>query len=282
MIGPDLLSRVTAQAATPEQLVPYVCAVSGAEPRLIGNCVGFDAAGEFVLVGYPLHDPRDTGAMAEAVSEALKIHGLAHITVIGPASPPQAPAGSTVFEDCYYSLSVPPPHPPAQKVRNLIRRASRELTVDRGRNCGDNHLALVQRYLDERHLATGTRHIFQQLPHYLTASSGSLVFSARLSDGRLAGFAVGEFGALSTAFFMFCFREPRLAPPGCADLLLWELLDEAYTRGQTLMNLGLGINEGISFFKRKWGAVPFLPYVQVSWAPARPGLLKRLSSLFSR
>jgi len=31
------------------------------------------------------------------------------------------------------------------------------------------------------------------------------------------------------------------------------------------MNLGLAVNAGIGFFKRKWGADLFLPYVEVSW-----------------
>ncbi len=281
MIGPDLLARVTAEAVIPEQLVPYVSAVSGAKPRLTGNCVGFESEGKFVLVGYPLHDPLDREAMTEAVSEALKIQELCRLTVIGPIKPPQAPASSLVTEDCYYSL--PAPHAsPGQKLRNLVRRASRELIIERGRHCGDDHLAMVQRYLDERHLATGTRHIFRQLPHYLAVSPGSLMLSGWLADGKLAAFVVGDFSALRTAFFMFCFRDPGLAPPGSTDFLLAELLEEAHNRGQTLMNLGLGINEGVAFFKRKWGAVPFLPYVEVSWRPARPGLLKRLSNVFGR
>lgn len=281
MIGPDLLARVTAEAVIPEQVLPYVIAVSGAAPRLVGDCVGFASDGRLVLVGYPLRDPGDTDAMADAVSEALMIGGLHHLTVIGPARPPQAPAESVVAEDCYYSLPVPHPSP-AQKVRNLLRRASRELTIERGRQCGDDHLTLVQRYLDERHLATGTRLIFQKLPHYLAASPGSLVLSGRIADGKLAAFVVGDFSALRTAFFMFCFREPGLAPPGSTDFLLAGLLEEAHNRGQTLMNLGLGINDRVAFFKRKWGAVPFLPYVEVSWAPARSGLLKRLSRVFGR
>jgi hypothetical protein len=281
MIGPDLLARVTAEAVIPEQLLAYVRAVSGAAPRLMGNCVGFAAEDKVVLVGYPLHEPRDEEAMAKAVGEALKIQGLGHLTVIGPARPPQAPAESQVTEDCYYSLPVPPPFPP-QKLRNLIRRAGRDLTIERGCECGEDHLVLVQRYLDERRLATGTRHLFRQLPRYLAASSGSLVLSGRLADGKLAAFVVGDFSALRTAFFMFCFRDPGLAPPGSADFLLAGLLEEAHTRGQTLMNLGLGISDGVAFFKRKWGAVPFLPYVEVGWAPARPGLLKRFSSVFRR
>jgi hypothetical protein len=109
-----------------------------------------------------------------------------------------------------------------------------------------------------------------------------LIVSARRPDGRLAAFAVGEFAALSTAFFMFCFRDPDLAPPGSADFTLSGLLQKARQRGQTRMNLGLGVSDGIRFFKRKWGAAPFLPYVETSWQPAAPALLSRLRGLFGR
>ena len=279
MIGPDHLTRVTADAVVPEQVVAYVSAVAGSRPRMAGPCIGYDSEGEFVLVGYPLHDPRDEGAMAEAVEQALQIPGLRRLTVIGPARPASAPAGSRVEEDWYYALPVPPPEP-AQKLRNLLQRASRELAVERGSPWGEDHLNLVRRYLDERPLAPGTRHIFARLSSYLAASPGSLLFSARLADGRLAAFAVGEFASLHTALFMFCFRDVRLAPPGSSDLLLSELLEEAGRRGHKRMNLGLGVNEGIRFFKRKWGAVDFLPFVQVTWEPRSPGLFSRLQGLF--
>jgi hypothetical protein len=281
MIGPDHLTRVTSHAVVPEQVVAYVSAVSGSRPRMVGPCVGYDCGGEFVLVAYPLHDPRDEGAMAEAVTLALEIPGLRRITVIGPVWPKPAPAGSRLEEDCYYAIPVPPPRP-AQKLRNMLRRASRELTLEQGRRCGEDHMSLVQLYLDERPLAPGTRHIFGQLRSYLAASPGSLVLSARLGDGRLAAFVVGEFSSLHTAFFMFSFRDLRSAPPGSTDLLLSGLLDEAAHRGHRRMNLGLGINEGIRFFKGKWGPVNFLPYVQVTWEPRPPGLFTHLRGLFGR
>jgi len=279
MIVPDRLAGVTAAAAVPEQVVPYVCAVSGSKPQRVGACVGYASEGEFVLVGYPLHDPLDTGAMAAAVDQALKLPGVRRITVIGPARPPQAPEGSPLVQDGY--LTVPVPHPPpAQKLRNLLRRARRELAIERSGTCGGEQMALIQPYLDGRHLAAGTRHIFRQLPRYLEMSPGSLLLSARLADGRLAAFSVGEFGSLHTAFYMFCFRHPNLAPPGSTDLLLSALLEAARERGQVRMNLGLGVNAGVRFFKRKWGAEPFLPYAQVSWEPAAHGRFRRLRGLF--
>jgi len=281
MIAPDQLARVTAQADTPEQVIPYVRAVSDLRPRMLGPCVGYVGEGEVVLVGYPLHDSKDTGAMAEAVSVALRLSGLRRITVIGPARPPQAPESAAVEEDWYYSLPVPAP-PPGQKLRNLLRRAGRDLTIERGGPWGEEHMALVRRYLDERPLAAGTRHIYAKLPRYLAESSGSLLLSARLADGRLAAFSVGEYAGLRTAFYMFAFRDPQVAPPGTTDLLLSGLLDEAGERGQILMNLGLGVNEGVGFFKRKWGAVPFLPYVQATWETTSPGVSSILRGLFGR
>jgi hypothetical protein len=258
------LTGIEAEATVPEQVPVYVGAVAGSRPRMIGACVGYESGGHLVLIGYPVHDPRDSSAMAAAVDEALKLPRLSRITVMGPARPAQAPAASPAVQDHYLSLPVPAP-PPGQKLRSLLRRAGRELTVERGRSCTPEHMALVQRYLEERELALGTRHIFQRLPRYTEDSAGSLIVSARRSDQRLAAFAVGEFASRHTAMFMFCFRNPDLAPPGSVDLLLSALLEEARARGQTRMNLGLAVNTGIGFFKRKWGAELFLPYVEVSW-----------------
>lgn len=281
MIVPGQFAGVTAQAQTPEQVIPYVCAVSELKPRMLGPCVGYEREGEVVLVGYPLHDPKDAGAMAEAVSLALRLPGLRRITVIGPARPPQAPESAAIEEDGYYSLPVPAPAP-GQKTRNLLRRAGRELTVEYGGSWGEDHTALVRRYLNERPLAAGIRHIYKRLPRYLAESSSSVLVSARLADGRLAAFSVGEYAGLAMAFYMFSFRDPGIAPPGATDLLLSQLLETASERGHTKMNLGLSINEGISFFKRKWGAVPFLPYVQATWETASPEISTVLASLFRR
>jgi len=279
VIGRDSFAGVTAAARAPEQVVTYVTAVAGSSPRLLGSCVGYRSESDFVLVGYPLHDPYDERAMYEAVDEALCIPGLNRITVMGPARPPQAPDSATVSEDFYSLLPVPPP-PPGQKLRNMLRRAGRELTVEKSRKWEDEHTALVGQYLEKRNFDPGTAHIFRNIPAYIERSPGSIIFSAR-KDQRLAAFAVGEFSSFTTAFFMFCFREPSTAPPGSTDLLLSSLLDEAGARGHTQVNLGLQINGGIRFFKRKWGEGTKLPYVQASWETGPTGFSAIIRSMFS-
>jgi hypothetical protein len=281
MIGPDRLARVTAAAVVPEQVVGYVSAVAGLQARMFGDCVGYLAGTEVVLIGYPLHDPIDRVAMAVAVDQALQTPGLERITVIGATRPSQAPETIESAQDSYYWLPLPPPAP-GPKLKSLLRRAEREVRLSCGRRFEPDHAALVQRYIDERLLSAGTRRIFGRLGDYLETSAGSLIVSARRADGRLAAFAVGEFAPLATAFFMFCFRDPDLAPPGSADLTFSGLLQEAQQRGQSRMNLGLGVSEGIRFFKRKWAAEPFLPYVETNWQPSGPGLFSRLKGVLGR
>jgi hypothetical protein len=264
MIGPDRFSRVTAGAVVPEQVVAYATAAGDGAPRMFGSCIAYVNNGHAVLIGYPVHDPLDCSAMAEAVTLAGASPDVRMLTVLGPARPPQAPAGAACVEDAYYGVDLPI-GPPRPKLANLLRRAQRDLKIDSARALAADHDSLVGQYLDNRELAAGTRVIYSRLGRYLAASAGSVLFSARLDDGRLAAFAVGEFASFSTAFFMFCFRDSHCAPPGAADLVLSALVDEAARRGQQRVNLGLGIHSGIQFFKKKWKARAVLPCVEVSW-----------------
>jgi hypothetical protein len=48
--------------------------------------------------------------------------------------------------------------------------------------------------------------------------------------------------------------------PGASDLLLSKIIEQAIVEEKRYLNLGLGINAGVTFFKTKWGGVPFLPH----------------------
>ena len=233
-----------------------------------------------MLIGYPLDDPFDLRAVDHALALALETQGLQNISVIGPVRPEKTPLEAVIRKDNFFGL--PLPAPPRPKLVSLLRRAARELSLVHGRSLEKDHLALVDYYLKKRDFKAGTRQIFANLAGYIEASKTSLVISARHADGRLAAFGVGEYASKHTAMFMFCFRDPEKAPPGSADLALSGLIEEAQKRGHIRMNLGLGINDGIRFFKRKWGAKPFLPCIEVSWEVAKPRLLSHLHDFFLR
>jgi hypothetical protein len=57
------------------------------------------------------------------------------------------------------------------------------------------------------------------------------------------------------------------------------MIQEAKREGKRYINLGLGINPGITFFKKKWGGTAFLPYAFFVYRP--PGR-EELDTLFQK
>ena len=53
--------------------------------------------------------------------------------------------------------------------------------------------------------------------------------------------------------------------PHAVDLLFASMIERAKAEGKRFIHLGLGVNDGILRFKKKWGAVPSLPYVMAEW-----------------
>ncbi len=265
------LADIGARAFVPEQIPAYVRAVSG---QTLKNCEGFAAwtsPGHIVLVAFPTDDESTSADMEgpdfavrleRAVSCALAAPEVKRITVLAPTVPRGAPKNATITRDAWWR--IPLPHLPGQKLRNMIRRAERDLSLTR-EPWGEEHDALVDHYLKVRILEPGTRHIFGRVRHYVETAPESVLLSARDASGALKALAVGEYSSLNTAFYMFAFRHED-CPPGGSDALLFALCREAQERGQSWMNLGLGIDGGITFFKKKWKAELAAPHVETSWS----------------
>lgn len=266
----SMLADLGARAIIPEQIPSYVRAVSG---RRLQSCEGFAAwttADSCTLVAFPAEDelasfPLDGEAYAQrlerAVSCALAMPELRRITVLAPVIPLCAPKNAVAEQDNWWCIKLP--HTPRQKLRNMLRRAAKEAFIA-VEAWSAEHDMLVDYYLKVRTLAPGTRYIFGRVSAYVRACPEALLFSARDSSGRLLAMAVGDFSALSTAFYMFAFRQSS-CPPGVSDALLQAIAHEAEKRGQSTLNLGLGIDGGITFFKKKWCAYAAMPHVETSW-----------------
>ncbi len=309
------LASVAAGAVVPEQLSAYVEAVSGSRCVMCGDFAACVRGASLVLIAYPtagepayealLHafaaygsvrEGPEAGGLAASVvpdfarrvdaaaAEAAARPGIERITVLAPLRPPSAPLGAVAAADTWWSLGLPfrdaQGRAPGTKLRNMLRRAERDLDIVR-EIWSPEHAALTGTYLRSRMLAPGTRTLFNALERYAVLP-GTVLYAARSrADGALQAFVLGDLSAFSVAFYMFAFRAP-CCPPGGSDLLLARLADAAVEAGHTSLNLGLGINNGITFFKRKWNACALLPHVETTWNPARAtparkgGLLRRL------
>ena len=294
--SPDTLAAL---ALVPEQLPHYVRGVAGSELRFANGYAVYLGGGEAVLVAAPTADEPDLEKYAgenpalepnpevdAAIAEILSWPGLSRLNVLGVVRPSSAPVGGEGYaetRDVYLAIDLPYKVEgenfsgvPGQKLRNMLRRASREVSVVIEPWSGECQ-ALAKSYVSNRALEAGTRYIFEHLEAY-ARSPGVKLFAARgKDDGRLHGFCIGDFTPFDTAFYMFAFRRPDAAP-GTADLLLYAMTQEAQRQGHRRVNLGLAINGGIGFFKEKWGARPFLPLVECSWplAAQKKGFFKKL------
>lgn len=272
------LAEISAAAIVPDQLLPYARAVSGLKSEVLGECLLHYGAGQGVLVGYPLRDPQNTAALEAAVELALKLD-LERLAVLAADIPGQAPQDAECKRDFYWQIPLPLKEH-GQKLRNMLKRAGRELEISQSAGKGawtEGHASLARDLCGRKNLDAGTEYLFGKLGEYLENAPEAILFSARAADGSLAACAIADYTAFETAFYMFAFRSIK-APPGAADLLLWAIAREGMERGHSRLNLGLGIDSGVEFFKRKWEAEKFLPCVETAWNPrkTRKGWLARL------
>ena len=275
MISTSQMKTILERAYVPEQVTDYVTAVSGAEPFLFGDFLVYRKENHLIFVGYPLSSAFDEQRIKKALDEAVNRFNPGRIVLTAPCIPALLYPMTSLSSDQYYrlelaSLSV------SQKVQNMVRRAERTLKVERRKTFNEEHEELVREFLTAHPVSQETRFIFERIPGYVGSTDTAWVFDARNERGDLVAFDVAEMGPKEYAFYMFNFTSRSRFVPGASDLLLHEIIRYAQEENKRYINLGLGINPGVAFFKQKWGGSPFLPYTLLEFTPASDGGLERI------
>ena len=135
---------------------------------------------------------------------------------------------------------------------------------------------MIAEFIESHDIGKDTQYIFDRIPAYVAASETAVVMNARDDEGKLIAFDVAEFAAKDYAFYMFNFASRKMYVPGVSDLLLNHLIQSAKERGKRFINLGLGINKGVAFFKEKWGGALFLPYEYCRYEMSRKPVMEDL------
>jgi hypothetical protein len=258
MISPAERAYISEYAYVPEHLPEYVSAISGTEPFLIGDFILHLRANHLIFVGYPLRESWIDAQVIAAIDQVKASFKTAFISIIAPSLPSGLDGFSPSHPDEYYRLDLPQRSIP-KKTRNMLKRAQREVSICIGK-FGREHNKLIKSYLRDSRLDKATRSIFKRVPKYIKSKSVQ-VFDARNAQGELVAFDVADFGARHYAFYMFNFRSNKHHVPGASDLLLAHIIERAQIENKRYFNLGLGIHPGIAFFKKKWGAAPFLKHI---------------------
>jgi hypothetical protein len=259
MITASEKDYIEEHAYLPEHMIHYVTAVSGAEPFLFGNYLAYSKKDLLIFVGYPLAEAFEEKKMEKALNEARRRFKPKEISLTASEIPSAIADPTQSPSDYYYRLDLSTLSI-SQKLRNMLTRAGRDLVIERMRGLEKEHHLLVNEFFNTHRVDEPTQFIIKRIPKYLSSAPSVWVFNARKKGGTLVAFDIAEFGARHYAIYMFNFTSRNHYIPGASDLLLSEVIKCAREENKEFVNLGLGINAGVTFFKKKWGGIPLYPY----------------------
>jgi len=245
-------------AYIPEHLPCYVGTVSDNECFIVKDYVFYFGNRTLVFIGYPLSQIQADAYVIEIIEKLIQIFKPDYLALIGEEISYSKARCLSKETDAYWRVNLEELEI-SQKVRNMINRASRELYIEKTKNFGKDHLSIISQFYETHSVSEATKYIFERIPDYISSCETVFIFNAKDRNEKLIAFGIADFFADDYAFYMFNFSSKKTVP-GVSDLILHEIIKTAKENNKKYINLGLGINEGVQFFKKKWGGVPFLKY----------------------
>jgi hypothetical protein len=252
--------EILEQAYIPEHIVSLMKCLSGGEPFLIDEFLCFQKQDWLMVIGYPLMSPFQPPSLEKAILKGLDKFKPVYAWFMAPEAPPLFSRLCIRRErDEYYELDLQR-YVPNKRLASIAEKASLELNVTRDQRMGDEHRRLIEEFTEKARLSPQVRQLYLEMPKVVSQSNTATVLSAWSREGNLAAFYVVESAALRFAAYLIgCFSRKTYASHA-SDLLFHEMITLAQEQRKASINLGLGVNEGIRRFKKKWGGTPSSPY----------------------
>ncbi len=260
MITAQEEAYVVEKAYVPEHIVNLMALISKGDSFFIEDHLAFAKDNWLILVGYPLDGNFSREKCERILKQTLETFRPEYLWFIGPEIPDSLLSSAREREtDQYYRLDIQKTDV-KPSLQRMADKASRELIVERGHSISKEHEALIEELLKREKLPPRLRELYRSMPYYVARSPSACVLDARDQNGRLAAFFVIELGAKNFSTYILGSHSKKHYVSHASDLLFLEMIKLTQERGKNVINLGLGVNEGIRRFKKKWGGVPFLKY----------------------
>jgi hypothetical protein len=260
VITPEEEAYILEKAYVPEHIVSLMALISKGDPFLIEDHFGLVKDNWLILVGYPLDQRFSQQRSEKMIEQVLETFGPEILWFIGPEIPTSLLNTCQEREtDQYYRLDLEKVKVKAS-LKRAVDKASQELTIERDRSITKEHEALISELLKREKLPPRVRELYRAMPDYIGHSSTAFVLNARDKRGKLSAFYVVELAARGFTTYVLGTHSKRNYVPHASDLLFFEMMALTREHGKSIIDLGLGVNEGIRRFKEKWGGIPFLNY----------------------
>jgi hypothetical protein len=260
MLTPDEEDFIQKNAYIPEHVVGLMTYLSGGEPLLIDHHFCCRKEGWIIVVGYPLDRDYQEATLVSVVEKVKKKFRPLNLWVIAPSLP------LTYEQECreresdhYFTMDIKPDKLP-RDLRRTLNKARNLIRIERARTTGVPHRKLSQEFIERANPHPRIKALLSRSLAYVGQSEESLVLNAWDGHNELSAFYVIDLSAQAFCTYVIGCHSKKNYAPGASDLLLCETIQISAEMKKAYIHLGLGVNEGVRRFKKKWGGTPTLPY----------------------
>ncbi len=250
-------------AKVPEHSVNFMQAVSGGEALVVNDYLCFTADDWLTIIGYPLKGEYSHESFLQAKQESLQKTKASSCFVVAPDLPPSLEAHIEERDD-FYTLQTTTPIP--TRLKNPIAKAGQKLRVEMSNNFSPEHRRLWTEFMSRVPLNNKVRSLFASTAHILNSNTQHVyLLNAWNSENHLVASLLLDFAPNKFCSYILGAHSKTHYTPHAADLLFAHMLKISQEKNKEYIHLGLGVNEGITRFKKKWGGVKAQPFIMASW-----------------
>jgi hypothetical protein len=177
--------------------------------------------------------------------------------------------------DHYYTLDI---HNLTLKggLKRIVQKAKENLHVEHSRRFRDEHRQLNLEFIERAKPAERVKTLLFKTPAFVDQSESALLINAWDKKGHLAAFYVLDLSPKDFSTYVIGCHSKKNHVPGASDLLCFEMINLSKVHGKKYVHLGLGVNQGIRQFKKKWGGRPTRRYEMCELVLRKPTIVERL------
>ncbi len=261
------ISNILKLAKVPEHSVNFMQAVSGGTHFVQDDYLCFSSDNWLTIIGYPLEGKYSHENYLKAKNSAVEHTKATTVYTVSPNLP--LSLSETIEEkDDFYTLSVDAEIP--KKLINPIKKAKENLRIELAQTFTNQHRRLWTEFMARTPLKEKVRRLFASTEYLLSQNiEGIQLLNAWQKDEngqeRLVAALLLDFAPEKFCAYILGAHSKSFYAPHAHDLLFAEMIQISKEKNKEYIHLGLGVNEGITRFKLKWGGVKALPFVMASW-----------------
>ena len=279
MISDNDRKYILNHAYVPEHSVELITRISGGEPFLFSDYFCCHKNDWLIVVGYPLKGDFTLEGFVNVFEKMKAQFRPKQVSLMAPELPHSITSNCQERQsDEFYTLNLQQ-FKLKGALKRIVNKAHQHLSVERANSIGVAHDELAQEFIKRIDPPRRIRELFYRMPQYVSPQSHSFVLNAWDDANNLAAYYIVDLAAKNfTTYVVGCHSKTNYTP-GASDLLCYQMIKLSQELGKQYIHLGIGVNEGITRFKKKWGGRPAIKYEMCELVLKKPSVLETIFSL---